>query len=189
MPDIFSLWTLVPIGIMSCQCQWRRFKTFDRWRCLFTLFRYPPFFACGSLENEVLQNSLDSLYANTQLVATHPYLLVQHYLPPNLLLKDVHHRLARASGKFSVLVNLIELIRDKKINVALISRAGKSFDLIESLLLGRMINYKRYSGTYLRQSSKSYKNILQFICFLPLNQNPLMLALKIRPCYCLWPHI
>lgn len=115
------------------------------------------FFACGSLENEVLQNSLDSLYANTQLVATHPYLLVQHYLPPNLLLKDVHHRLARASGKFSVLVNLIELIRDKKINVALISRAGKSFDLIESLLLGRMINYKRYSGTYLRQSSKSYK--------------------------------
>lgn len=115
------------------------------------------FLAGDSLDNEVLQTSLDCLNANTQLVATHPYLLVQHYLPPNLLLKDVHNRLTRASGKFSVLMNLIEIIRDKNLNVALISRAGKSFDLIESLLLGRMINYRRYSGTYLRQPSKSLK--------------------------------
>lgn len=127
------------------------------------------FFECGSLKNEVIQNSLDSLYENTQLVATHPYLLVQHYLPPNLLLKDVHNRLARASGKFSVLVNLIDLIRDKKINVALFSRAGKSFDLIESLLLGRMVNYKRYCGPYLRQSSKSYKKF-STIHILPTSQ-------------------
>lgn len=115
------------------------------------------FFESGSLENLVLQDSLENLYANTQLVATHPYLLVQHYLPPNLLLKDVPNKLSRSSGKFSVLVDLIDLIRDKKIDVALISRAGKSFDLIEALLLGRMINYKRYSGTYLRQSNKTYK--------------------------------
>lgn len=116
------------------------------------------FLETGSLESEDLRESLDCLYANTQLIATHPYLLVQHYLPPNLILKDVYNRLAKASGKFSILVHLIDLIRDKKINVALISRAGKSFDLIESLLLGRMINYKRYSGTYLRTSNKPFKN-------------------------------
>ncbi|VVT51552.1 uncharacterized protein SAPINGB_P003134 [Magnusiomyces paraingens] len=115
------------------------------------------FFECGSLDNQVLHDSLASLYANTQLVATHPYLLVQHYLPPNLLLKDVPNRLTNSSGKFAVLVKLIDMLRDKKVDVALVSRAGKSFDLIEALLLGRAVNYRRYSGSYLRQSTKSFK--------------------------------
>lgn len=115
------------------------------------------FYETGSLENQVLQHSMEHLYANTQLVATHPYLLVQHYLPPNLLLKDVPNKLAKESGKFQILVDFIELVRDKKMDIALVSRAGKSFDLIEALLLGKMINYKRYSGSYLRQNSKTYK--------------------------------
>lgn len=107
--------------------------------------------------NKVLASSLNAMYTNSQLVGTHPYLLVDHYLPPNLLLKDIPNRLSRASGKFTTLVNIIELVRDKKLEIALISRPGKSFDLIEALLLGKMINYKRYSGSYLKASHKSNK--------------------------------
>lgn len=108
-------------------------------------------------DNQVLASSLQALYTNSQLVGTHPYLLVDHYLPPNLLLKDIPNRLSKASGKFTALVNIIELVRNKKMEIALISRPGKSFDLIEALLLGKMINYKRHSGSYLRATNKSNK--------------------------------
>lgn len=96
-------------------------------------------------------DSLNTLYVNSQLVATHPYLLVDHYLPHNMLLKDVPHRLAAASGKFKVLGDILELVRDLKLNVALVSRPGKSFDLIEAFVLGRFVNYRRHSGAYLRE--------------------------------------
>lgn len=108
-------------------------------------------------DNQVLASSLQALYTNSQLVGTHPYLLVDHYLPPNLLLKDIPNRLSKASGKFTALVNIIELVRTKKMEIALISRPGKSFDLIEALLLGKMINYKRHSGSYLRATNKLNK--------------------------------
>ncbi|KAF5103071.1 hypothetical protein D0Z00_000049 [Geotrichum galactomycetum] len=105
-----------------------------------------------------LQNSLQSLFTNSQLVGTHPYLLVDHYLPPNLLLKDIPNKLSRTSGKFETLVKIIELVRYRKMEIAVISRPGKSFDIIEALLLGKMINYKRHSGSYLRPFNKSNTN-------------------------------
>ena len=107
------------------------------------------------LNSPELQNSLQSLFTNSQLVGTHPYLLVDHYLPPNLLLKDIPNKLSRTSGKFQILVKIIELVRYRKMEIAVISRPGKSFDIIEALLLGKMINYKRHSGSYLRPFKKS----------------------------------
>lgn len=105
-----------------------------------------------------ITNSLNKLYNNTKLLGTHPYLLVDHYLPPNLLLRDIPSKLSRASGKFMVLVNIVNLIRDKRMQIALISRPGKSFDIIEALLLGKMINYERHSGSPLRPLHKSNPN-------------------------------
>lgn len=112
----------------------------------------------GSTEgNQVLSNSLQALYTNSQLVATHPFLLVDHYLPPNLLLKGVPNQLSKTSGKFTTLVNIIDLVRDKRMEIALVSRPGRSFDLIEALLLGKMINIKRHSGTPLKSNHKTAK--------------------------------
>lgn len=110
------------------------------------------------LDSPELQNSLQSLFINSQLVGTHPYLLVDHYLPPNLLLKDIPNKLSRTSGKFETLVKIIELVRYRKMEIAVISRPGKSFDIIEALLLGKMINYKRHSGSNLRPFNKSNTN-------------------------------
>jgi hypothetical protein len=98
----------------------------------------------------VMAESLNTLYVNAQLVATHPFLLVDHYLPKNLLLKEMPFRLQESSGKFKVLSDILELIKKSKFTVALVSRPGKSLDLIEAFLLGKLVNYKRHSGSNLR---------------------------------------
>lgn len=99
----------------------------------------------------VMHESLETLFANSQLVATHPYLLVDQYEPHNLLLKEVPAQLARESGKFSVLGDIIDLIKDDRKHVALVCRTGKTMDLIEAYILGKFVNYRRYSGSYLRE--------------------------------------
>lgn len=99
----------------------------------------------------VMHESLDTLFANSQLVATHPYLLVEQYEPHNLLLKEVPAQLARESGKFGVLGDIIDLIKDDKKHMALVCRPGKTMDLIEAYILGKFVNYRRYSGSYLRE--------------------------------------
>lgn len=107
--------------------------------------------------NQVLANSLQALCTNSQLVASHPFLLVNHYMPTNLLLKGVPNQLIKYSGKFTTLVNIIDLVRDKKMEIALVSRPGKSIDILEALLVGKMINYQRHSGSYLRSSHRANK--------------------------------
>lgn len=99
----------------------------------------------------VMQESLDTLYTNSQLVASHPYLLVDQYEPHNLLLKEVPAQLARESGKFGILGDIIDLIKDSKKHIALVARPGKCHDLIEAYILGKFVNYRRYSGSYLRE--------------------------------------
>lgn len=101
-------------------------------------------------DEPVMVESLQTLYTNSQLVSNHPYLLVDHYLPHNLLLKEVPERLASSSGKFKVLQNIIEVSKNLKLNIALVSRAGKTIDLLEAFILGKLVNYRRYSGSYLR---------------------------------------
>jgi hypothetical protein len=71
-----------------------------------------------------------------------------------MLLKDVPHRLAQSSGKFKVLGDILDIVKDLKLNIALVSRPGKSFDLIEAFVLGRFVNYRRHSGGYLREMSE-----------------------------------
>lgn len=105
-----------------------------------------------------LANSLQAFYTTAQHLGTHPYLLVDHYLPPNMLLKEIPSRLANSSGKFAALVHLVELLRDRQLEVALIARPGKTLDLIEAVLLGKMINYKRHSGSYLRTTPRFNKD-------------------------------
>lgn len=109
-------------------------------------------------KDQVLSTSLDDLYKNSQLVAIHPFLVVDHYMPTNLFLKNVPSHLCKYSGKFNTLAQIIDIIRTKHMNVALVCKSNKKeTDIIEAVLLGKSINYKRYTGNYLRSTPKVNK--------------------------------
>ncbi|ANB12272.1 Hda3p [Sugiyamaella lignohabitans] len=105
-------------------------------------------------DGPVMVESLHTLYTNAQLVATHPFLLVDHYLPKNLLLREVPLRLQHASGKFKILGDILDIIKEYRITVGLVSRPGKTLDLVEAYLQGKFVNYIRHSGSQLRDTGK-----------------------------------
>lgn len=105
-------------------------------------------------KEQVLLDSLEVLYLNSQLVATHPYLLIDHYMPKNLATKDTPWNLCETSGKFQVLKDVITLLEDRKINVAIVGRSGKLLDLLEALLLGSRCHINKLHGTNLKLPAK-----------------------------------
>ncbi|OBA24123.1 hypothetical protein METBIDRAFT_118204 [Metschnikowia bicuspidata var. bicuspidata NRRL YB-4993] len=90
----------------------------------------------------LLHKSLQICVDNCLLVATHPYLLIRHYMPKNLAAKELPAKLAETSGKFSVLRNLVHVVaasaaRPAATHVAVVLRNDpRTFDLAEALLLG-----------------------------------------------------
>ncbi|CUM64407.1 uncharacterized protein PRCAT00002010001 [Priceomyces carsonii] len=115
---------------------------------------------------ELIVKSLEICVENSILVCTHPYLLINHYMPKNLTQKDLPLKLAETSGKFSVLKDLINVIiynsfaGQKSIGIVM-KNNSKIFDLVEALLLGCNGNktIKRYVGNNLKKdSNKSDKN-------------------------------
>lgn len=91
---------------------------------------------------ELIVKSLEICVDNCMLVATHPYLLIQHYMPKNLALRDIPAKLAETSGKFNVIKDLINVILMNNVlnipkNVGIVMKNdSKFFDLTEALLLG-----------------------------------------------------
>lgn len=63
-----------------------------------------------SPQEKVIIDSLETLLLNTQLVCSHPYLLIEHYFPKSLTGKDIPKRLADTSGKFKILATLLDLL-------------------------------------------------------------------------------
>ncbi|KAH3683738.1 hypothetical protein WICPIJ_005299 [Wickerhamomyces pijperi] len=103
----------------------------------------------------VLLDSLEQLYLNSQLVSTHPYSLIKHFIPKNLTSKDTLFQLIEFSGKFQVLRDMLALLETRKLNIAIVSKSGdRCFDLLEALLLGSRVNIKRYAGSYVKDPSK-----------------------------------
>ncbi|EGV65811.1 hypothetical protein CANTEDRAFT_133231 [Yamadazyma tenuis ATCC 10573] len=135
-------------------------------------------------KTELIVKSLEICIRNCMLVSSHPYLLITHYMPKNLLQRDMTLKLAETSGKFNVLKDLINVIcrscddynlrkrgvgkrtakedrekaalHHKHIGVVL-SNINKLTDLVEALLIGNVsspIKLKRYVGNYLRRDHK-----------------------------------
>lgn len=117
-------------------------------------------------KNDLIIKSLEICINNCMLVSTHPYLLINHYMPKNLALKDMLSKLADTSGKFSVLRDLMNVIilnntRNTKTIGVVLNNNAKFFDLVEALLLGCSGNktIKRYIGNYVeKESSKTNKS-------------------------------
>ncbi|CCH46284.1 HDA1 complex subunit 2 [Wickerhamomyces ciferrii] len=104
------------------------------------------------LSESDLQNLL---YRNLTLIANHPYLLVEHYMPTKLLLMESHERLFLSSDKFEKFDKLLNGIQGLSLNVVIVGHNIKELDLIEAFILGRSLNYKRYSGAQIVESQKS----------------------------------
>ncbi|CDK26561.1 unnamed protein product [Kuraishia capsulata CBS 1993] len=109
-------------------------------------------------QEQLIVDSLETLLMNSQLVCTHPYLLIDHYFPKSLTAKDVPRRIEESSGKFKVLKQLLEVIEgisDSMFNLVILSRPGKTIDLLDAFLLGQKCVIKRYSGTKLKDNNSS----------------------------------
>ncbi|RLV90562.1 HDA1 complex subunit 3 [Spathaspora sp. JA1] len=115
---------------------------------------------------DLIVKSLEICVENCMLVCTHPYLLINHYMPKNLSMKEMPNKLAETSGKFNVLRDLMNVIisntkqRPKHIGIVMNNNV-KFFDLVEALLLGCNGNkiVKRYVGNNVqRESKKASKN-------------------------------
>ena len=116
---------------------------------------------------DLIIKSLEICVDNCMLVATHPYLLIQHYMPKNLALRDISAKLAETSGKFNVLKDLVNVILLNNVlnatkNIGIVMKNDlKVFDLTEALLLGctGQKTIQRYVGNNIKKetgrSSKS----------------------------------
>lgn len=117
-------------------------------------------------QKDIILKSVETCVENCMLVCTHPYLLISHYMPKNLAVKDMPAKLAETSGKFNVLKDLLNvIILNKASNVKsvglVMSNNVKLFDLIEALIMVCSGNktVKRYVGNNIqRESKKAVKN-------------------------------
>ncbi|VEU24182.1 DEKNAAC105383 [Brettanomyces naardenensis] len=123
-------------------------------------------------QERIIMDSLQTMLTNAQLVASHPYLLIDHYFPKSLTNRDLPKRLAETSGKFQILSDILNVLdsiynpRDrsdrsrhsrKSVNLGIVAKEGKTLDLIDSLCTGSRCYLKRYSGVKVRDSSSKQK--------------------------------
>lgn len=123
---------------------------------------------CEANDNtELIIKSLEICVENCMLVASHPYLLIRHYMPKNFNIRDLPAKLAETSGKFSVLRNVVNVIQLNSLllrakHVAIVMRNDqKTFDLTEALLLGAHGHKQilRYIGNSVkRETNKSSRS-------------------------------
>ncbi|CAI4054195.1 Hda3p SKDI_16G4340 [Saccharomyces kudriavzevii IFO 1802] len=113
------------------------------------------YFETSYYKEDVILESMRTMCLNGSLVATHPYLLIDHYMPKSLITRDVPAHLAENSGKFSVLRDLINLVQEYETETAIVCRPGRTMDLLEALLLGNKVHIKRYDGHSIKSKQKS----------------------------------
>lgn len=134
------------------------------------------YFETSHYKEDVILESMKTMCLNGSLVATHPYLLIDHYMPKSLITRDVPAHLAENSGKFSVLRDLINLVQEYETETAIVCRPGRTMDLLEALLLGNKVHIKRYDG----HSIKSKQKANDFSCTVHLFSSKELISQNIR---------
>lgn len=115
---------------------------------------------------EIIVKSLTICIENCLLVCTHPYLLIDHYMPKNFTFKELPSKLSETSGKFNVLKDLINVLLNgsnyHSLNIGIVMNNKKNvFDLVDALLLGCNginKNVRRYVGNNVLRESKKNSN-------------------------------
>ncbi|ODV82847.1 hypothetical protein CANARDRAFT_10138 [[Candida] arabinofermentans NRRL YB-2248] len=145
-------------------------------------------------QEQIILDSINTMLLNTQLVCSHPYLLIDHYFPKSLTTRDIPKRLSETSGKFDTLSNLLSLMdsvyNSKQsdtgpVDVVIIARPGKTLDLIDALCIGHNCNFKRYSGIKLREANTSIskKNINLNIHLFASDDDEIMTKIPVNPLF------
>ncbi|AQZ18833.1 HDA3 (YPR179C) [Zygosaccharomyces parabailii] len=115
------------------------------------------YFETKDYKEDVILHSMETMCLNSEYVATHPYLLIDHHLPKSLITKDMPNHLAETSGKFAAMRDLINLVQEYETDTAIVCRPGRTMDLVEALLLSNKVNIKRYDGHSIKSKQK-FKN-------------------------------
>jgi len=92
---------------------------------------------------------LETFVSCVREIENHPTLLVNHFIPRNLLLLDTKANIISSSLKYVALDNILnKLTERKKPKTVIISVSnGKELDLVESILIGKNgLQYYRFSG-------------------------------------------
>lgn len=105
------------------------------------------------MEDEMSDSSLyDAFVDNCRQIINHPAMLVDHYMPKNLLLLNTKQAIVRQSEKYHYINELLdELARGTTAKTVVISVTNsREMDLLEAILLGKVgIQYYRFSGSSL----------------------------------------
>ncbi|QPG76362.1 hypothetical protein FOA43_003750 [Brettanomyces nanus] len=99
---------------------------------------------------------LEAFVSNVKQIGNHPTLLVNHFIPKNLLLLDTKENIINSSLKYVKLDELLNRLTERKQPKTIIISVsnGKELDLVESILIGKNgMQYYRFSG-----ASIYYKN-------------------------------
>lgn len=96
---------------------------------------------------------LQKMLIDLSLVATHPYLLLNH-LQPSLTGNRAPLAIENMSGKFQSLIVLAKKFTNPDQHVAIVCEAGHATDLVELVLSDRALNVTRYSS---QPAAKFYK--------------------------------
>lgn len=117
------------------------------------------YFETTDYKEDVVLESMETMCKNSALVATHPFLLIDHFLPKSLITRDIPVHLSETSGKFTVLRDLFTLVQEYETNTAVVCQSGRTMDLVEALLLGNKVSIKRYDGHSARSRQKKSKRV------------------------------
>lgn len=77
------------------------------------------------------------------LVALHPYLLVPHHMPYQMLRRLYHELVAYASGKFRALDAVLGQAETLGLKCVVVASSSKELDLVEAFVRGRQLEYAR----------------------------------------------
>ncbi|QOU20740.1 hypothetical protein BRETT_000453 [Brettanomyces bruxellensis] len=92
---------------------------------------------------------LETFVSCVREIDNHPTLLVNHFIPRNLLLLDTKSNIISSSLKYVTLDNILNKLTERgKPKTLIISVSnGKELDLVESILIGKNgLQYYRFSG-------------------------------------------
>lgn len=107
-------------------------------------------------KTQLLERQVDELLLrNIHLLTNHPFLLVDHYMPKQLLQMETHEKLLEASDLFHKLDKLLCRLQRTRYRVLLVGSSIKELDLVEAFINGRDLSYKRYSGMSLYEPQET----------------------------------
>lgn len=98
------------------------------------------------------------LFDELRVVAKHPSLMVDHFIPKKLLLLQTNEKLVNLSGNFQLFNRLIDTIVEtfttSQYNVLVVAQSIKDLELIEGVIIGKDLYYNNLGGSKLYESNR-----------------------------------